>query len=427
MPESKSPSPTKSGSGIVRAFTSKNYRVFWYGHFSFILGVWINRMAVGWITWQLTASATWLGIIGAAAMVPLIFFGPLAGAAADRYGHRRQLVIATFIGACFTGTIAALHVSGLLTPEILLVLATGGGITRSFTVPARNAMLPSLVDKEDLPAAIGVNGASYHGGRFVGPAIGGVVLANWGPGEALFLVTAISIFTCLLLLALQIDDRGVARNSKKRLVGDLLDGFTYTFQHKAMRSVMLMVTVSAFFLEPYMEMLPAFADLVLQSGETGLALLMTATGSGAMIGGLWLAQRGRMEGLVRIQLTGLVLGAISLAVFANSLTPIVSLISLFVTGFGVVIAMISTNSLVQNTVDNTYRARVMSLNAVLISGGPALGALVIGRAADSFGLSPPVSVSVALGLLVWIFGVQTVWKYRGELEQSGLSQDNKHT
>jgi len=410
----------KSGGGIARAFSSRNFRLFWYGHFAFILGVWINRLAVGWITWELTQSATWLGIVGAAAMIPMIFLGPLAGATADRYGHRPQLVTATFIGASFVAVIALLHVTSLLTPISLLLLVACGGVTRSFTVPARSAMVPALVDKKDLSAAIGVNGASYHGGRFIGPAIGGVVLAGWGAGAALFLVAAISICTGFLLMALELEDRGVASKSKKRLLGDLADGFRYTFQHKAIRSVMIMITVATFFLEPYFEMLPAFADLVFGTGETGLAQLMTATGTGAMIGGLRLAQRGRTEGLVRIQLSGLFGGAIGVLVFAKSEMLFLSLGALFVTGFCVVIALIATTSLIQNSVDDAYRARVMSLSSVLVTGGPAVGAIVIGRAADSFGLSAPISVSVALGLIVWILGAPKVWRSKDQLEGSDV-------
>ncbi|MDP6174514.1 MAG: hypothetical protein QGF09_10130 [Rhodospirillales bacterium] len=135
-----------------------------------------------------------------------------------------------------------------------------------------------------------------------------------------------------------------------------------------------------------------------------------------MVGGLWLAQRGRIKGLVSILAGALILGPASLLVLAWSQTPLVALSALFVTGCALVVTGVAIQSLIQHAVAPELRARVLSLNAMLVVGGPALSAILIGLAADHYGLSIPVSVSVCLGICVWAMGLGALLRHRGALE-----------
>ncbi len=415
-------SPKKSlrgrlgGGGIARAFSSRNFRIFWLGLISYNLGVWINRLAIGWLTWELTHSTTWLGLIGAASMLPMIIFGPISGTTADRLGHRFQLVTATVIGGMFTCVTATLVLTGLITPHLLFALVLCGGTTRSFTVPARNALVHALVDEKTLSAAIAVNAATYQGSRFIGPAVGGFFLALGGVGLALFAYAGAAFFTATLLIFLNIRGEGGRSRQRGGFFSELADGFRYTYAHRGIRAVMMMTAASTLFMEPYFEMLPAFADRVFALGEEGLAQLMAATGAGAMLGGLWLAQRGRAEGLTRILATGLITAAMGLLVLASSKIYAVALGALFVTGFSLVIASISIQSLIQHAVASELRARVISLNGMLFVAGPALGAILIGWAAERLGLGLSMSVSICLGIVLWLAALRSIFRNRGELE-----------
>ncbi|MDP6174513.1 MAG: MFS transporter [Rhodospirillales bacterium] len=257
-------------SGIVRAFRSRNFQLFWVGAVANNLGVWISRLAIAWLTWDLTHSTAWLGVMGAGSMVPILFLGPISGATADRHGYRFQLISSTIIGGLITTAAATLVVTDIIFPELLLALVLGRGITQSFDVPARNALVHSLVDKADLSAAIGVNAATYQGLRFVGPAVGGFLLVAGGPGWALYGHAGLAFFTGAFLLMLRIDGEGRAKAARGQFFSELVAGFRYTYRHGGIRVVMLMTAVTTLFLEPYFEMLPAFADEVFKLGEQGV-------------------------------------------------------------------------------------------------------------------------------------------------------------
>jgi len=388
--------------GIARAFSSRNFRLFWYGHFSFIIGVWVNRASVAWLTWEMTGSETWLGYMGAAGMIPMLFFGPLSGATADRYGHRRQLQIATSIGGLFPFAMATMVLTETITPIALLVLTLMGGTTRAFNVPARNAMVHALVDKKDISAVIAVNGASYHSGNFIGPAIAGAVLFYGNVATALYTYAAVSFGVVILYKFLDIEDGGTAKKDRKGIGAELAEGFSYAYNHAGIRNLMIMTAIVTLFLQPFMEMLPAFATEVFARKVEGYAMLATAAGLGAMFGGLWLAQRGRTEGLMRILLTSTVIGVLSVVAFSQTTNFYVSMVEMFLSGIALVSSGICTLSLIQNSVEAKVRARVISFNGVLVTGGPALGAIIIGTVAEQYGVQNPVLVSALIGLAIWL-------------------------
>jgi MFS family permease len=404
--------------GIARAFSSRNFRLFWYGHFSFIIGVWVNRASVAWLTWELTNSETWLGYMGAASMVPMLFLGPFSGATADRYGHRKQLQIATAVGGCVTLVMAIMFFADEITPEILIFLTFLGGVTRSFTVPARNAMVHALVDKKDISAVIAVNGASYHSGNFIGPAIAGFILYVGNAGIALAIYSAIAFAVALLFNYLDIEEGGTDKKDRKSIGAELAEGFSYAFNHTGIRYLMIMTAVVTLFLQPYMEMLPAFATEVFNRQVDGFAMLATAAGLGAMCGGLWLAQRGRTEGLMRILLVATFVGVLAVITFTQTNNFYLALAELFFAGIALVASAICTLSLIQNAVDAKVRGRVIALNGVLATGGPALGAIIIGTVSETYGVQTPVMISALIGLAIWAAIARPIMKNAAILEKS---------
>jgi len=403
--------------GIARAFSSRNFRLFWYGHFSFIVGVWVNRASVAWLTWDMTGSETWLGYMGAASMVPMLFLGPLSGATADRYGHRRQLQIATAIGGFSPFIMATMVYTETITPIALLVLTLLGGSTRAFNVPARNAMVHALVDKKDISAVIAVNGASYHSGNFIGPAIAGAVLFYGSVAIALYAYAAVSFGVVILYKFLDIEDGGTEKKDRKSIGAELAEGFRYAYNHTGIRNLMIMTAIVTLFLQPYMEMLPAFATEIFGRKVEGYAMLATSAGLGAMFGGLWLAQRGRTEGLMRILLVSTLIGILAVIAFSQTTNFYLAMAEMFLSGIALVSSGICTLSLIQNSVDANVRGRVISFNGVLVTGGPALGAIIIGTVAERYGVQNPVMVSALLGLLIWLIMARPNIKRAAELEK----------
>ncbi len=383
--------------GIAKAFESRNFRVYWIGNLTHTITVWVNRMAIGWLTWELTHSTTWLGIMAAANMLPSIILGPLGGATADRFGHRFQLVTATYIGGFIAIVMTVLVALDTVTVEWLAVLVALTGVIRAFNVPARTAMVSNLVERQYLSSAIGINSASFHGGNFVGPVIGGLLINYLGISLAFVAYAAGEFIAATSFLLLKINV--VQRSSKGRsLLGDLVEGFRYTWNHSGIFAVLCLSLVSAILINPYIEMLPAFVWKVYGMDAAGLAYLTASTGGGAMIGGLWIARRGRLDGLVRIQLISLGLAYVAIFLFAWTDRLPLAMAALAVAGFSLVAAQTSGSTLIQNAVDPRLRARVVSLNGVVVVSGPAIGALLIGAVAERTGVQAPVMAAAALAL-----------------------------
>jgi len=405
--------------GIRSAFASRNFRVFWIGNLTHTITVWVNRMAVGWLTWELTHSAAWLGIMAASNMIPTVFLGPIGGVTADRFGHRVQLVAATYTGAVIAAIMAALVAAGALSVWPMLILVALSGITRAFNVPARTALIHALVERRHLSSAIGVHSATYYGGNFVGPALAGLLITSFGIAPAFFAYAAGEVIAATSFLLLRVTHRGAAGTMGFGLLEDLLAGFRYTARHTGILSLMILTAINVALLQPYMDMLPGFASEVFHRGAEGLAYLASSTGAGAMFGGLWVARRGRMEGLVRIQVTALVLAVAALLAFVATSILSVSMVALFFAGFFLVTAQACGSTLIQNTVASELRARVMSFNGVITVAGPALGAVGIGWAATRMGLRLPVGASALLALVCLLGTARLVLRNASAMESHG--------
>ena len=403
--------------GFKHAFASRNFQLFWVGQLFGNVGAWVYRLATAWMAWELTHSTAWLGIIASGAMLPALFLAPLAGTTSDRYGHRRQLM--TSMCGTFTATFIAglATVTDMMTIELLLALALMQGLSRAFNVPARNALVPSLVPPEHLSSAIGINSATYQGGNFVGPAIGGVLIASYGVAVCFFFYSVGTLIAFVTLAMLRIAPRAPRQGRQRSLVGDLVDGLGYTARHKGIRAVMMMATVSALMIAPFQEMLAGVSDLVFGRGAAGLATLASSAGFGAMSAGLWLGWRGRTSGLARIELVAVLTAIGALLVFSLSQTFWLTCLATGVIAFAMVCGAVAGDSLMQNAVDPAMRARVTSVEAMINIGMPALGAILIGWAGTQFGVQAPFTVAALLALAVWLFMGRILWRNRDALER----------
>lgn len=405
--------------GIAKAFESRNFRVYWVGNFTHTVTVWVNRMAIAWLTWQLTHSPTWLGVMAAANMLPTIFLGPFGGVTADRFGHRFQLVTATYIGGVIALILTALVATNSVNVEWLAAIVALTGIIRAFNVPARSALVSNLVERQYLSSAIGINSASFHGGNFIGPVIGGFLINYLGISLAFLAYAAGEFIAATSFLMLNVATPKKGEQKQFRVLADLAEGFRYTLNHAGIFSVMLLSLVTAGLINPYIEMFPAFVARVYHMDAQGLAWLTASVGGGAMIGGLWIARRGRLDGLVNIQAVTLTIAYVAIFVFAWTDRLALAMAALAVAGFGLVAAQTCASTLIQNAVDPKLRARVVSLNGVIIVSGPAIGALLIGAVAERTGVQAPVMVASALALAFLIILLPRTKRHAAELETSG--------
>ncbi len=397
-------SPKKSG-GIAIAFGNRAFRTYTLGSIPSTVGTWVQRLGVMWLAWTLTHSATWLGAIGFADMFPVMVVGPLAGAFADRLD---RLVVARIL-QCFhmlqSLTLVILTATGLITIELLFALTIVSGILVASFQPFRQSIIANMVEGTELPAVIAVNSAVWHGSRFVGPAIAGVVIANWGVVPA-FAINAVSypIFI-YALFRIQMAPRPIVLRSVAEVPREILDGLRYAFSHRGIAPVLIILFAMAFFGRPVMELLPGFASEVFGRGADGLAWLTSAAGLGAMITGIWFAQWGRAAWLTSLVMLSIAVLGASLTIFALTETFWVGVVVLAIVGAASTLGGITTQTTVQSLVVDQMRGRVMSIYGMIWIGAPGVGALLAGILADEVGMNWPIVGTGGFCLLAWLWAL----------------------
>lgn len=404
--------------GIGRALAHRNYRLYWASNGLNTIGRWMYRVAVAWLTWELTESATWLGIVAFAEIFPLVVFSILAGAIADRIGYVRITFIAQGATIAAAAVFAGITVAGAITIELVLLFASLIGSLEALTTPARMAMVHGLVPKNDMAAAIALNSATFNAARFVGPGIASALLVWIGTGAVLAIVALTFAQFWLILLRIKVNEPERNPGPWRDLARDILSGCRYCYCHAGICFLLAMLGVTGLLIRPVIEIMPGISVRVFDHGPDGVGILLSSLGFGAMFAGLWLARRGSAEGLTRLVTDSLLVQGIAL-VFAMLAGQIwVSAACLAVVGFFMVVAAIGSQTLIQNAVESEMRARVMSLFIVISWGLPALGSLMAGWLASLFGFPMVIGTGGALTVLLWVWARPQASRHRQALEDA---------
>ena len=400
--------------GIRRTLEHRNYRIYAAGNSVSLIGTWIQRIAVGWLTWQLTESGAWLGVVAFADLFPSVLIGPFGGAIADRISRLRIIAIAQTLAMIQAFALFALTASGLITIEILTALVLAQGIVVAFNQPARLALVPSLVPRADLATAVAINAIIFNLARFIGPAVAGLLIVTSGVAAA-FAANTISFLAFLVALSqMKLDwarPEAAGLGARRSLFGDVADGLSYTARHPGIGPMLALLTVLSICVRPFVELLPGFIADVFGRGAEGLAILSSTMGVAAVISGLWLAQRGTTHGLATLVIAavlgfaGAILGFVATDLFWVAL-PCVA-----IAGICMVIGGVGAQTLLQLSVDGAMRGRVMSLYGIIFRGGPAAGALIMGVISEATGLRWPLAAGVLITALVWAW----TWRRRATI------------
>lgn len=381
------------------ALRDRNYRIYAGGNAVSLTGTWMQRIAVGWLAWQLTHSGTWLGLVAFADLFPAVVLSPLSGSLADRHDRRRILWVTQIVSMAQAAALAVLTLTNTVTIESLFGLTVVLGIVTALAQPARLALVPSLADRSRLSSAVALNSLVFNLARFLGPVIAGVVIAESGLALA-FALNALSYLAFLLaLMQLRLQPAPPANGGK--LIDDMLAGYAYAVRHAGIGPILLLLAVNAVALRAFTELLPGFADAVFGRGPQALAWLTAMIGLGAIAGALWVAQRPRVHGLTAVANTSTLVAALAVLGFAATDLFWFALPCLLVAGVALVLNGVGTQTLIQHAVDGAMRGRVLSLYGTLFRGGPAIGALIMGWLSNQVGLRWPVACGAVLCIGLW--------------------------
>ena len=394
---------------IFRTLRHRNFGIYVGGNAMSLVGTWMHRIALGWLAWELTHSGAWLGLVAFADLFPSVIIGPFAGALADRTSRLRIIAVSQALSMAQAAVLAALTFLDIITIEGLFALTLANGIFVGFNQPSRLAMVHSLVPRRDLSTAVAINSIVFNTARFIGPAIAGVVIVGVGVA-ACFAVNAVTFLVMLLALTLiRIDSRAhVTPRTGASLFADVRAGIAHVARHPGVGPLLLLLLVLSVAVRPFAELLPGFAADVFGRGAEALATLSALIGVSAIVGGLWLAQRGAARGLGRIALVSTLLGALSVLAFVATDNYSVALVATVCAGATILVSGISSQTLIQLSVERTMQGRVLSLYGIIFRGAPAVGALIAGGLSETLGLRWPIAGGCVLCLAVWLWA----WRRR---------------
>jgi MFS family permease len=375
----------------LRALRHRNFQLFFGGQLISLVGTWMQNIAQDWLVYRLTGSALLLGTVAFVSQIPIFLLAPVAGIVADRW-NRHRIVIATQTASMVLAlTLATLTLGGWIRIWEIMVIASLLGVVNAFDIPARQAFLIDMVGREDLLNAIALNSSMFNSARIIGPAIAGILVASVGEGWCFFAngISYIAVITGLLLMRLT---KQAALQKKGSPLENMVEGFRFARHTAPVHALLLLIGFVSLAAMPYTVLMPIFAGHILHGGARELGMLMGATGVGALLGALTLASKPSTSGLgkwVWMAATGF---GTSLILFSLSRHLWLSLAFLVPTGFGMMVQMGATNTLLQVMVPDRLRGRVMSLYSMMFIGMGPIGALVGGAVAARIGAPWTVAI-----------------------------------
>ena len=363
----------------------------------------MQRIALAWLVYRLTNSALLLGIISFSGQLPTFLLAPFAGILADQWDRKRIVIMTQSLATVQAFILSFLILTGSVSVWHLVVLSIFLGIINAFDIPTRQAFLVEMVEeKEDLGNSIALNSSMVTGARLLGPSIAGVLIALVGEGIC-FLINGISYLAVIAaLLAMRIPPK-ISNSRRSHILAGMKEGFAYAFGFAPIRAILLLLALVSLMGMPYVVLMPVFAKDILHEGPHALGFLMGAAGLGALAGAVYLASRKTILGLGKMILVTASIFGMGLIAFSLSRYLWLSLIFMLVAGFGQMVQMASSNTILQTIVDDDKRGRVMSFFAMSFMGMTPFGSLLAGFLAGKIGAPATVFIGGVACLVGAVF------------------------
>ena len=401
-PKNERASVNQSGARFAhaaRALRHRNFKLFVSGQSISLIGTWMTRLATSWLVYRLTHSALLLGIVGFSGQILTFLLAPFAGVWIERMDRRRLLVWTQALAAVQSLALAALTLTGVINIWEIIGLSLFQGLINAFDMPGRQAFIVQMVeDRSDLGNAIGINSSMVNSARLVGPALAGIVISAWGEGWCFF-IDGVSYFAVIAsLLAMRLEPVEPKRTLLS-MFEQMREGWSYVSTFVPVRTVLTLFAVLSLMGWPYAVLLPIFAGTVLHGGAHTLGWLTGASGVGALTAAVSLTLRKSVVGLTKhIQIAAGMFGA-GLILFGLSHTLWTSLLMMLVVGYGMMLGLAGSNTIIQTLVPEEMRGRVMSYYTMAFVGMAPFGSLLAGGLAHWIGAPHTVMLTGACCLL----------------------------
>ncbi|MEE8218529.1 MAG: MFS transporter [Vicinamibacteria bacterium] len=393
--------------GFLAAFEQRRFRLLWIGAFLSSIGTWVQDVALSWLIHTQTGDPFYLGLRQFAQDLPLLTLMLIGGALADRVDRRLILLSSQIVQMSLAALLAILYFTGHLGIVAILITAFLAGLAQSQSAPTYQAVLPTLVPRQQIANAVALNSLQFNLSRAIGPVIAGLLLAWAGTGACFVANTGSFVAVILVLVWIRFPSPSRASGS---LGQDLREGIRHVSGTPLLRTLTLLAAGASFLGFPLMTFLPTIAGDVLGTGAAGYSLLLTSLGVGAMAGALTTAQRGAAPGRGRLTLVSLAAFGVVTIVAVLSPTLWLSMVFLVGSGYTLTTALSTLSSLVQEHTPDELRGRVLSIFGLAFRGGLPLGSLVGGVFVRQAGA--PAVMAVYSGLLL-VLAVVLLLRHRG--------------
>ena len=386
------------------AFSYKPFLLYFTTYSLSLLGVWMQKVGVGWLTWQITESTFWTSFVTLALMVPAGILGPFFAVWAENWNMRHASIILKFAMFLISIFIYILQVFELHTVLSLAFLSVVYGVLSALYHPVRLVFVSVLIKKSLLSSAIGLSAASFNGSRVLGPAIAGFLIYYYDLGTA-FLISALFYLPVILILFfLPLRDRKLSKKIEKSFFKKLIEGLRFALNNSFILKNLSLVFVNAFFIRGVLEIQPTIAGDLLSGSSTGLSIITTSAGIGALIGAIILGSGKYLkESLINFFKPMLVTGFLNCIIISLFPNLIILTISFLLIGFSTTLIGIGTQTLIQLNVEETYRARVLTWWSTISFGSLSLGGIFIGLCGEYIPLTIAMLMISIIGFLLSLY------------------------
>jgi MFS family permease len=392
-------------SNTFRAFSSRNYRLYFTGQSISLIGTWMQKTAVSWVIYTLTHSTFMLGLTLFCSQFPSFLFSLIGGVVSDRY-DRYKVLLATQIASMIQAVLlATLILFNHYEVWEILALSVVLGIINAFDVPARQSLVYDMVDdKEKLPNALALNSSMVNLSRLIGPAIAGLILEKFGDG-ACFVGNAVSFIAVIGSLLMMRLPKYVSKPHPKSGFGELREGLSYIKRTPSIMFVLIMLALISLMVLPFSTLIPYYARDVFKGTATTFGVIDSFIGLGAFSGAIFLASQKTGANLKKILFINTLVFGAGLVLFSHEHNYWLALLFVTIAGFGMMSQITVSNTLIQTTVDQNMRGRVISFYAMAFFGMQPLGGLLVGSISKWVGTTNTMLgegvAALLIGLLHW--------------------------
>ena len=386
----------------ISALSFRDFRIYLVGNLFASNALWMQRVTVGWIAWDLTSSAAFVGFVAFANFAPSMIAGPLFGVLIDRVQVKQAALITQFLSFVIALGFYVFFVFGILDELVILLLSAFSGLIVSAHAPVRMSLAPRLVDRASVASVVTLGAINFNLARLTGPAVGGSLIAFWGVSAALFIQVLCYLPFLFAINLLQPRERSSSETSKEAFLTALNSGIRLVRKSPLIFQALLITALYSFLIRGALELLPVIADGLFSKGATGLGLLTSCAGFGALLAGM-------VKALLPSQITGgipkyvfasVLIGIAVMPLVGLSNSWMLTLLCISYLGFTGTLSGISLQTAIQIELEDNFRGRVMSLWTMAGISGSAAGAIALGALTDYLGFTLAFGLAGSLGIII---------------------------